>query len=93
MLLPTVTGSGLSVKPDTLMSAVAGAFAVVVVIALLFAGVGSHTPLATEALFATEPALLAVTTIVTIASAPLAIGPRLHVTVWFVREHVPLPDL
>ena len=67
-------GSGSSRRPTAL--------------ALLFAGLGSPSEAATEAVLIWFPAKEPVATIATLALAPLASAPRLQVTV-VVPAHVP----
>jgi hypothetical protein len=68
----------------------AAAVTVVVAVALLFALLGSASVAVTLAvLVIVPPALGAITEIVTVADPPLAIVPRLHVTVPLACVHVP----
>jgi hypothetical protein len=86
-VLAATTGSGESVLV-TLTSA--EAVTVVVALALLFALLGSDSLAVTVAvLVIVPPALGAVTVIVTVADPPLAIPPRLHVTVPALWLQVP----
>jgi hypothetical protein len=58
-------------------------------LAPLFAGAGSLTAELTEAVFNTEPSVVAVTTTLTLALAPAATVPSGHETVPAANEHVP----
>jgi hypothetical protein len=60
---------------------VTAGFTVVVAVALLFAVLGSEVVELTVAVFESGAAAVGVTTIVTVAEAPEASVPRLHVTV------------
>src|SRR5262249_58704730 len=62
---------------------------VVVALAVLLSGFGSAVSLAAEAEFVNDPAPPTVTTIATVASAPLAIEPSGHVTTPELSAHVP----
>src|SRR5205807_2369298 len=84
---PTCTGSGVSVLAITRSAA---GLTVVLAVAVLLSGFGSASVPLTLAVLVSVPAAVGWTTIVTVALAPLARFPRLHVTV-LVPEQLPWP--
>jgi hypothetical protein len=83
---PASTGLG---EADFVIETSAEGFTVVVVVEVLLLEFGSATALDTHAVLLSGPAASGVTTIVTVALAPLARVPMLHVTTPPVIEHVP----
>jgi hypothetical protein len=78
---PTETGSGVSVLVIARSAEETEGLTVVDEVALLLPGTGSLVVLDTLAVLLNVPAAVGVTTIVTVALAPLATLPRLQVTV------------
>jgi hypothetical protein len=86
-VLPATTGSGLSVL---VTETSAEAVTTVVALAVLFAVLGSDSAAVTLAVLVIVPLEVgALTTIVTVANPPLAMVPRLHVTVPALWLQVP----
>jgi hypothetical protein len=84
---PANTGSGASLLMIERLAE--GLTVVVTGPEVLFPGTGSLVALDTIAVLVSVPSASGVTTIVTVAVAPLAMGPRLHVTVPPDIEQVP----
>src|SRR2546421_9211161 len=88
-LLPTVTGSGAS---ETRMAGSTGRTTGVTMEEVLLAATKSPTPALTVLILVSDPSLGALTTIVTLAIAPLLIVPRLQATILPDRVQVPRVD-